>query len=129
MTNKPIDELQAKEALQQAIKASHLLLNQLATFSDAEATKQEDQQEKQQLKTDKLTLLRDQLVKQVFSYTWTENEVMDYQEDFELLETLNAQLIKKASEVRYDLHQQRVDNQQGRKAVSAYGTAKGQFHR
>lgn len=129
MTNKSIQDLEPSQALQQAIKCSQLLFNELATFSDSKATELENQQEEQQQKTDKLTLLRDQLIKQVFSYTWTENEVKNFQADFELLETLNTQLIEKAGEVRYDLHQQRVDNQQGRKAVSAYGTAKGQFHR
>lgn len=122
MSSPPISDLTPVEALEQAIKASELLLSELNTFSDLEAGTQLE-------KTDKLTLVRDQLIKQVFTHNWQETEVTAHNAAFEKLEQLNIQLVEQAASVRHNLHQQRVDNQQGRKAVSAYGTAKGQFHR
>lgn len=117
----PINELPPAEALEQAVKASELLLTELASFGDFE--------EEQLEKTNKLSQIRNQLVEQVFASTWSEAEVTSHTASFEKLEQLNTQLIEKAAKVRYDLHQQRVDNQQGRKAVNAYDKAKGQFHR
>lgn len=121
MTNLPISELSPVAALEQAIKASQLLLTKLANYGDFE--------EEQLEKTDQLSQVRTLLVEQVFASTWPEEAVELNRTKFESLETLNAQLIEQAAKVRYDLHQQRVDNQQGRKAVSAYGTARNQFHR
>ncbi|GLR63033.1 hypothetical protein [Marinospirillum insulare] len=122
MTSQPINDLKPSEALEQAVKASELLLTELDSFSDIEAGTQLE-------KVDKLTLVREQLVNQTFDYDWTEEEVEQLKNQFSQLEALNDQLIEKAISVRYDLHQQRVDNQQGRKAVNAYGTTKGQFSR
>lgn len=116
-----VNDLSPQEALAQAINASELLLKELANFDSFEAEQLE--------KADKLTQVREQLVQKTFAYNWTEEEVTQHHAQFTLLEKLNNQLVEKATNVRYDLHQQRVDNQQGRKAVSAYGTAKGQFHR
>lgn len=117
----PISDLPPAEALEQAVKASELLLTELASFGEFE--------EEQLEKTNKLSQIRNQLVEQVFATAWSEAEVEQNRSKLEALEALNAQLIEKAAKVRYDLHQQRVDNQQGRKAVNAYGTARSQFHR
>ena len=121
MSSPPISDLTAVEALEQAITASQLLLKELANFESFE--------EKQLEKTNKLAQVRDQLVHQAFACDWSEDEVAKHHDKLSKLEALNTQLVEKAEEVRYDLHQQRVDNQQGRKAVSAYGTAKSQFYR
>lgn len=129
MTNKPIGDLTPAEALQQAIKASQLLLKELTKFGDSETELQEEQQEEENQKIEKLIAVRDQLVAQVFVQAWSEADVAIHQAKFEQLEVLNTQLVEQATNTRHDLHQQRVDNQQGRKAVNAYGTARNQFHR
>jgi len=121
MVTTSISELSPLEALKQAITASELLLKELTNFESFE--------EKQLEKTNKLTQVRNQLVHRAFACDWSEDEVTKHHDKFSKLEALNTQLIEKAAKVRYNLHQKRVNNQQGRKAVSAYGQAKGQFYR
>lgn len=122
MTSLPITQLTPTEALQQAIQASQLLLKELGSFDELKT----DEETKQ---LNQLANLRDQLMKQVFANAWSQQQVSEHNSALQTLEALNSQLIKQASNTRSDLHQQRVDNQQGRKAVSAYGKSKGQFLR
>ncbi len=122
MTSIPINKLTPLEALEQAIKASELLISELGSFNNIESGSEPE-------KTNKLTQVREKLVQQVFAHHWLETDVATHRADFEKLEQLSSQLINQATLVRHDLHQQRVDNQQGRKAVNAYDKAKGQFHR
>ena len=122
MTSLPITQLTPTEALQQAIQASQLLLKELGSFDELKT----DEETKQ---LNQLANLRDQLMKQVFAKAWSQQQVSEHNSALQTLEELNKKLIKQASNTRSDLHQQRVDNQQGRKAVSAYGKSKGQFLR
>lgn len=78
---------------------------------------------------EKLQTLRDQLLQQTFSQPWQEAQVTKHQASFEALETLDEKLQSFALELRSNLHQLRTENQQGRRAISAYGQAKGQFSR
>lgn len=78
---------------------------------------------------EKLQIVRDELLHQAFSEPWQEAQVAAHQASFEALETLDKQLQNLALELRTNLHQLRTENQQGRRAVSAYGQAKGQFSR
>ena len=122
MSNKPlISELNPEQALAQALQASRRLLEKLGEFTSYE--------EEQIEATNKLLAVREQLVRQVFAHPWPPEAVAAHQTSFNQLEDLNQQLEELAHSTRQTLHQQRVDNQQGRKAVSAYGKAKGQFSR
>lgn len=78
---------------------------------------------------EKLQTLRDQLLQQTFSQPWQEAQITTHQTSFEALETLDEKLQSFALELRSNLHQLRTENQQGRRAISAYGQAKGQFSR
>ena len=78
---------------------------------------------------EKLQTLRDQLLQQTFSQPWQEAQITTHQASFEALETLDEKLQSFALELRSNLHQLRTENQQGRRAISAYGQAKGQFSR
>lgn len=126
----PIDQLTPSQALQQAIKASELLLVEISQGFNQEINIETEPEEDVTLpKIEKLQKLRDQLIVQTFSHLWTEEEVQEHLAAFQKLEALDTQLQNAALNLRTNLHQLRTDNQQGRKAVSAYGTAKGQFHR
>ena len=116
-----IAELSPLAALEQAIKASRMLLDEMGKMADSQADNAD--------KAEKLTKIREQLVHQVFSKSWTEAEVQQHLTDLQTLETLDAELQSRAAEIRSSLHQMRADNQHNRKAVNAYGKAKGQFHR
>lgn len=74
-----------------------------------------------------LAAKRDQLIRQTFAHQWQEAEVKQHQQQLNQLENLNTQLTQQLEDIRSSLFQQRVDNQQGRKAVSAYGNAKNQW--
>ncbi|MBE0508500.1 MAG: hypothetical protein IBX50_17580, partial [Marinospirillum sp.] len=119
MSAEPIENLSPVQALVQAIKATRLLLDEIGKMTAAEADNAE--------KTEKLAKIRDQLVHQVFSKSWTEAEVQQHLSELQTLETLDTELQDKAMEIRTSLHQMRADNQHNRKAVNAYGQAKGQF--
>ena len=121
MSFEPIDNLIPAEALEQAIKATRLLLDEIGKMTEAEADNAE--------KTEKLAKIRDQLVHQVFSESWSEADVQKHLTELQTLETLDAELQNRAMEIRSSLHQMRADNQHSRKAVNAYGKAKGQFSR
>ncbi|HKM16051.1 MAG TPA: hypothetical protein VJY63_09065 [Marinospirillum sp.] len=123
-TAKPIAELTPNQALQRAVKASELLLVELNKNNNTA-----DELETTLSKIEKLQTLRDQLIHQVFSELWSEAQVAQQAADFAKLDTLDKQLQKLAKTLRTNLHQLRTDNQQGRKAISAYGKAKGQFLR
>ena len=121
MSKQPIEQLLPSEALEKAIKASRMLLDEISKMADSQADNAD--------KAEKLTKIREQLVHQVFSKSWTEAEVQLYLADLQTLETLDAELQNRAAEIRSSLHQMRADNQHNRKAVNAYGKAKGQFSR
>lgn len=120
----PLNELTPAQALAKAIKASQLLqgeLNQLSELTEdaADAAKI--------ARVEDLTAIRDKLIRQTFAQPWQEAEVKQHLPQLNQLEELNTQLTQQLEEVRSNLFQQRVDNQQGRKAVSAYGNAKSQW--
>ncbi|MBE0508823.1 MAG: hypothetical protein IBX50_19225, partial [Marinospirillum sp.] len=119
MSAEPIDNLNPVQALEQAIKATRLLLDEIGKMTEAEADNAE--------KTEKLAKIRDQLVHQVFSQSWSEADVQKHLTQLQTLETLDAELQTKSQQIRTSLHQMRADNQHNRKAVNAYGQAKGQF--
>lgn len=109
---------QAQAALLEAIALTHQLLEQLPQrLAEALPSVEADQQR------------RAQLIEQLFSYPWSAEQVQAYQAEFAQLEALDQQLKEEAVALRQSLHQQRVDNQYNRKAVNAYGQAKGQFSR
>lgn len=122
MTNLTSTELTPSQALQQAIKVSELLLVELNKDNS-----QADELEITLPKIEQLQTQRDQLVHQIFSELWTEEQVAQQAATFEKLDALDKQLQKLALTLRTNLHQLRNDNQQGRKALNAYGKAKGQF--
>lgn len=132
-----MEQLPPSQALQQAVKASELLLvelkqeaNQGFGLSSIPEPEEETTEEASFFSNIiKLQQVRDKLIVQTFSHLWTEKEVQHHLQAFKKLEALDAQLQNSALNLRSNLHQLRTDNQQGRKAVSAYGTAKGQFHR
>ena len=117
-----VNKLAPNQALQQAIKTSEQLLVELNKNNN-----QADTLEVILPKIEKLQTLRDQLIHQTFSELWTEAQVTQHMAAFEKLDALDKQLQNSALNLRTNLHQLRTDNQQGRKAVSAYGKAKGQF--
>lgn len=121
MSAESIENLKPQVALVQAIKATRLLMDEIGKMADAEADNAE--------KTEKLAKIRDQLVHQVFSESWSEADVQKHLTELQTLETLDAELQTKSQQVRTSLHQMRADNQHNRKAVNAYGQAKGQFSR
>ena len=121
-TPQPIDTLTPSQALQQAIKASELLLLEFNKDNN-----EADELDITLPKIEKLQKVRDQLLHQIFSELWTEEQVTQQAAAFEKLDVLDKQLQSQALTLRTNLHQLRTDNQQGRKAVSAYGTARGQF--
>lgn len=120
----PVTELSPSQALAAAVQASTALqkkLHQLDTLA-------EDAEDTQLLESiEELTAIRDQLIRQTFAHPWQEDQVEQHLAQLNQLESLNAALIKQQEEVRNNLFQQRVSNQQGRKAVSAYGKAKSQW--
>ncbi len=117
-----IAELSSAEALQQGIKATQRLL--------AEFTKLEKGDPEQETDTlEKLSQIREQLLHQMFAQPWTEAAVEQHRSELEELERLDEELRTLAQKVRKDLHEKRSANQHNRKAVNAYGTAKGQFYR
>lgn len=162
-----ISQLTPSQALQQAVKASTLLLAalnqaiQLPLVEAAESVANKDAELDAELdkataakvvdkislgninltlaelaeidlinpQIEKLQIVRDELLHQAFSEPWQEAQVAAHQASFEALETLDKQLQNLALELRTNLHQLRTENQQGRRAVSAYGQAKGQFSR
>lgn len=117
-----IADLSATAALQQCIKASQKLITEFEKLQQGDA-----EQETETL--EKLTRIREQLIAQTFASPWTEEQVEDYRAAFEQLQTLDEQLRQLAHQVRDDLHSRRSANQHSRKAVNAYGSAKGQFYR
>ncbi|SFC14441.1 Flagellar protein FliT [Marinospirillum celere] len=117
-----IAELAVPEALQQCLKATRKLLDEFAQFEEPEAEPDTD-------KIEKLTSIREQLIYQTFAETWSDEAVNQHRQELEELESLDVQLRELAQKVRDELHQKRSANQHNRKAVNAYGTAKGQFHR
>lgn len=121
MSSSSIDQLSRQQALAQALKASRLLLDEIGKMADADAENSE--------KTEKLTGIREQLVKQVFSQPWSEAEVTQHLTELQELDSLNEQLQRLSAETRSTLHQLRADNQHNRKAVNAYGKTKSQFSR
>ena len=121
MSKQPIEQLSPAEALEQAIKASRLLLEEIGKMADADAENAD--------KTEKLASIREQLVKQVFSQPWSESEVAQQLASLQELDELNEKLQSLTAEMRDTLHKLRADNQHNRKAVNAYGQAKGQFSR
>ena len=122
-----IDTLTPNQALQQAIKASEQLLVELNIIELSKDNSQADELDITLPKIEKLQTLRDQLIHQVFSELWTEAQVTQQMAAFDKLDALDKQLQNQALNLRTNLHQLRTDNQQGRKALSAYGTARGQF--
>lgn len=124
MSLPPLDELTPAQALEQAITASQVLqseLNQLGKITEADADAA------QLAEVEELTAIRDKLIRQTFAHKWQEAEVQQYLAQFQQLEDLDSQLTQQLEKVRSSLFQQRVDNQQGRKAVNAYGNAKNQW--
>ncbi|WP_404417376.1 hypothetical protein [Marinospirillum sp.] len=117
-----IAELSSPEALLQSLKATRKLITEFERI-------QEDSPEQDTEKLEKLTQIREQLLFQTFSEDWTEETVNQYREQLIELQELDQQLLKLAEEVRSELHAKRSENQHNRKAVNAYGTAKGQFQR
>jgi len=117
-----IADLSAPEALQQCLKATEKLLIEFDKIEQGDPAQESETLEK-------LTLIREQLIHQAFAKPWTEAAVNQHREALEALEALDRQLRERAQQVRDDLHQKRTANQHNRKAVSAYGSAKGQFHR
>lgn len=122
-----IDTLTPNQALQQAIKASEQLLVELNIIELSKDNSQADELDITLPKIEKLQTLRDQLIHQVFSELWTEAQVTQQMAAFDKLDALDKQLQNQALNLRTNLHQLRTDNQQGRKALNAYGTARGQF--
>lgn len=112
-------KLSPSAALTEAIKASQMLLTRLESFEQQEAEQIE--------KTEKLVQIRQQFIERTFAEPWAEEAVQTHKAQFQLLEQLDAQLQELAKTTRLSLHKQRVDNQQGRKAISAYGSSKNQF--
>lgn len=106
-------------ALAEAIKASQMLLKRLESFEEQEAEQIE--------KTEKLVQIRQQFIEKTFAEPWQEDAVQEHQTQFQQLEQLDAKLRELATDTRLSLHKQRVDNQQGRKAINAYGNSKNQF--
>ena len=117
-----IAELSAPEALQQCLKATRKLLDEFAQFKETDPDRETEDLEK-------ITRIREQLIYQTFNSEWTQEQVEDNRQQLEELESLDDELRKLAQQVRDDLHQKRTANQHNRKAVNAYGSAKGQFHR
>lgn len=118
-----IADLTAAEALQQCLKATRKLL---AEFEKLEQTSDADQETDT---LEKLTRIREQLIYQTFATPWDEAAVDQYRNDLQDLQDLDLQLREHAQKVRDELHQKRTANQHNRKAVNAYGSAKGQFYR
>jgi|GEM_PF-1984640 hypothetical protein len=117
-----IAELSAPDALQQCLKATRKLLKEFAQFENPEAEPDTD-------KIEQLTSIREQLIYQAFAETWSDAAVNQHRQDLDSLKSLDEQLRQFAQKVRDELHQKRSANQHNRKAVNAYGTAKGQFYR
>jgi len=117
-----IAELSAPVALQQCVKATRKLIAEFEKL-------QQGDPEQETATLEKLTSIREQLIFQTFNSPWTEEEVDHHREDLERLEALDQQLRKLSQAVRDDLHSRRSANQHNRKAVNAYGSAKGQFYR
>ena len=117
-----IAELGSVEALQQCLKATHRLLSEFEKLEQGDPEQETDTLEK-------LTLIREQLIHQVFAQPWSEEAVEQHQDAFQALQDSDVRLRQLAQKVRDELHQKRTTNQHNRKAVNAYGTAKGQFHR
>lgn len=112
------------QALATAIQSSLDLqqqLNGLSTLTN------EEEDAEQLAAVEGLAAKRDEFIRQTFAHSWTEEEVQRYHADFEQLESLNTELTDQLELVKKKLFQQRVDNQQGRKAVNAYGSAKNQW--
>lgn len=112
------------QALTQAISVSLELQQQLdglSTLTDEAADSE------QRLQLDRLAAKRDQLIRQAFATAWPAKDVEQYRQEFEQLESLNSELSEQLETERAALLQQRIDNQQGRKAVNAYGNAKNQW--
>ncbi len=118
MSAPAIKDLPPPQALKRAIQASEKLLAMMSQLEEQEVEGVE-----------KLAQIRTQLVEQVFVTSWTEEAVATHLADLQRLEALSEELQSKASEVRSSLHEQRASNQHKRKAVNAYGQAKGQFSR
>lgn len=121
MTQPAISNLQPEQALEQAVKASQLLLDALLKMQEDDEITPE--------KAEKLARIRDQLIQQTFKYTWSQERVKQHQSTFQQLEKLDSELNTQLAELRSSLHKKRADNQHNRKAVHAYGKAKSQYSR
>ena len=117
-----IAALSAPEALQQCLKATQKLLAEFDKIEQGDAEQETDTLEK-------LTHIREQLIQQTFASPWTEEAVNQHREALEALQQSDEELRQRAQQIRDDLHQKRSANQHNRKAVNAYGTAKGQYQR
>ncbi|WP_114418127.1 hypothetical protein [Marinospirillum perlucidum] len=117
-----IDELSQAEALKQSLKATRRLIIEFDKI-----TREETEQDTAKL--EKLTAIREQLIYQVFSKDWSEKQVQQHLTELKQLEQLDQQLRDLGQILRDQLHNQRSANQLNRKAVNAYGSAKGQFQR
>lgn len=117
-----ITELSAPAALQQCVKATRKLIAEFEKLQQGDPEQETDTLEK-------ISAIREQLVFQAFNASWTEEQVSQYRQDLEQLESLDQELRDLSQKVRDDLHAKRSANQHNRKAVNAYGTAKSQFYR
>lgn len=121
MTHPAITDLASEQALEQALKASRILLDTLTKMEASDAIDPE--------KAEKLVNIRDQLIRQTFKTPWTEEKVKQHRATFQKLEALDIELNDCLAGIRNSLHKKRTDNQHNRKAVNAYGKAKSQYSR
>ncbi len=112
------DFSQALDSLKQAIALSEQLLDSLDRLENEEVSE-----------VDQWMTARSEHLKTLFSYPWKEAEVKQVTALFQQLDSLSETLQQRAQEVRQSLHDQRHNNQHNRKAVNAYGLAKGQYSR